>query len=195
MGGIATPAYDIYHKKHSISILSSTQLHLLTSYANNFSIFYNLFITDKTISVYRRGYDFYYKWIFSYQLESKSDSLVLKNIEIEENNSKFLLSSRYKKDGCNIEYGEEYSYKYININIFYRELKEKCDDTSEIKAVIKEIKAATLSCEEAEDFGVKYFIYYLNINNKNNEMTEWSIKHYFFIYYNSYCRSNELYFR
>lgn len=100
--GIARQFGDNYHKRTNIKSLPPTPLPLRTSYSNN-----DLFIADKAISVFRRSKDHYYKWIFTYEADSNSDSLILKNIEIDENNSKFLFSIKYKIIGCDIEFGKE----------------------------------------------------------------------------------------
>lgn len=94
--------------------ISNTPLHLGGScYSSNRD--YYLFITDGRIGLFRRSYDYYYKWIFRYESERTADKIIIKNVEIDEENSQFYFSLRNKIEECDVDYNKEYSYKYIYI--------------------------------------------------------------------------------
>lgn len=52
--------------------------------------YFDLYILDSTINIFRRGKDFYYKWVFTYERTVNNDnSIALKKIKLDEDKSVF----------------------------------------------------------------------------------------------------------
>lgn len=101
---------EIEVKKTKSSSLPDTPLHLSGEYRYYGYCF--LIITDQSINVIGRSYDYYYKWVFRYESIVKNDKIELSNIEIDENESRFYFSSRNSLGSCKVSLEKEYSYKY-----------------------------------------------------------------------------------
>lgn len=103
---------DVNVKETTTYVKPDTPLHLNgNSYEG-----YDLYVTEKTINLVNRGKDHYQKMVFTYTKDI-NDVTTLSDIKLDENNSKFYFSSSNNLDGCNADYGKEYSYKYKILNI------------------------------------------------------------------------------
>lgn len=91
-------------------------LHII-DYYYSYNRNYKFLMNDEIIGLFRRSYDYYYKWIFRYESERTADKIIIKNVEIDEENSQFYFSLRNKIEECDVDYNKEYSYKYIYIYI------------------------------------------------------------------------------
>lgn len=99
---------SIHSKKTTKAVVfPETPVHLSSTYDSN-----NVFVLDETISIVKRGKDYYYKCVFTYKSEKTSELIALQNIAIDESNSKFLFSAKNYVGVCQVDLGKEYSYKY-----------------------------------------------------------------------------------